>query len=73
MEGDHTKTIPLHSFVDILFFQVRTDDNLKETEVKEMKNPDPTRSWLMRLIEFLTRGKESPYEKIDRKMKKGKK
>ena len=38
-----------------------------------MKKPDPTRSWLLRLIEFLARGKETPYEKIDRKMKKGKK
>ena len=48
-------------------------DNLNEMEVVKMRNPDPTRSWLVRLIDFLTRGKESPYEKIDRKIKKGKK
>ena len=35
-----------------------------------MRNPDPTRSWLRKVLDFLTRGKENPYEKIARKTKK---
>lgn len=38
-----------------------------------MRNPDPTRSWLLRLLDFLTKGKRNPYEKIERDIKKDKK
>ena len=41
--------------------------------MKVMQNPDPRRSWLRKVLDFLTRGKENPYEKIVRKTKKDKK
>ena len=71
MGRDHKKNDPSPLILSIYY--ILRYDNLNEMEVINMRNPDPTRSWLIRLIDFLTRGKESPYEKIDRKIKKGKK
>ena len=59
-------SLPFH----LSIYYILRYDNLKEMEVRNMQNPDPRRSWLRKVLDFLTRGKENPYEKIIRKTKK---
>ena len=68
---EHNKTSRIFRTIgnNSIFMDASTKSITAQGDPKELLKNPPNKE----VYEFLTRGKENPYEKIDRKIKKGKK